>query len=83
MLMMRADNRQRFPKLIYTVVTGFGLEGPDKDKAAYDKFVRGSLQFSAQATAVASRLKQDAQPSSCRSLDAASRKPSWVSSISV
>ncbi|MAG29581.1 MAG: CoA transferase [Deltaproteobacteria bacterium] len=27
---------ERFPKLIYSIITGFGLEGPDKDKAAYD-----------------------------------------------
>lgn len=26
----------RFPKLIYTIVTGYGLEGEDADRAAYD-----------------------------------------------
>jgi len=27
---------ERFPKLIYAVITGYGLEGPDADRAAYD-----------------------------------------------
>ena len=27
---------ERFPKLVYSIITGYGLEGPDKDKAAYD-----------------------------------------------
>lgn len=28
--------RERFPRLIYAAVTGYGLEGPDRDRAGYD-----------------------------------------------
>jgi crotonobetainyl-CoA:carnitine CoA-transferase CaiB-like acyl-CoA transferase len=28
--------RAKFPKLVYAVVTGYGLEGPDRDRAGYD-----------------------------------------------
>jgi crotonobetainyl-CoA:carnitine CoA-transferase CaiB-like acyl-CoA transferase len=27
---------ERFPRLVYALITGFGTEGPDKDRAAYD-----------------------------------------------
>jgi crotonobetainyl-CoA:carnitine CoA-transferase CaiB-like acyl-CoA transferase len=27
---------ERFPRLVYALITGFGIEGPDKDRAAYD-----------------------------------------------
>ncbi len=27
---------QRFPRLVYAIVTGYGLEGPEADRAAYD-----------------------------------------------
>ena len=27
---------ERFPKLVYGLITGYGLEGPDADRAAYD-----------------------------------------------
>src|SRR6202000_3100712 len=28
--------RQRHPGLIYAIITGYGMEGPDADKGAYD-----------------------------------------------
>ncbi len=28
--------RARYPSLIYSIVTGYGLEGPDRDRAGYD-----------------------------------------------